>query len=191
MKKVRFLVVVLSALLLGCKSDYEKMVAKELAKNVRYDSLFLDLHFGMTRKDFFTHCWELNKKGTIMQGPGNLSVQYQVDSTLMKDKTFMWFYPDFKDDKITSMPVEFSYQSWAPWNQELSADTLLMEVKQLYEKWYGDGFVEMKNKDGSKVVWIKVDGNRRIRLFKKNISIVHADFTNLLEVEKTKDKPEE
>ena len=191
MKRFVFLCMIVTVFMWGCQSDYDKLVSAELAKNVRYDSLFLGIHLGMPRKDFFTHCWELNKKGVIMQGPGNLSVQYQLDSTLMKDNTYMWFYPEFKDDKITKMPVEFSYQSWAPWNQELEADTLLKEVKQLYEKWYGGKFVELKNEDGSKVVWVKVDGNRRIRLFKKNISTVHADFTDLLELEKSKDKLEE
>ncbi len=188
---IKVLVVMVAVLSMGCtKSEYDKLVSKELAKNVRYDSLFLGVHFGMPRKDFFTHCWELNKTGVIRQGPGNLSVQYELDSITMKNKTYMWFYPEFNEDKISKMPVEFSYQNWAPWNQELSSDTLLLEVKRLFEKWYGGQFIEVKNEDVTQALWVKVDGNRRIRLFKKNISTVRADFVNLLEIKNSEDKLE-
>ncbi len=188
---IEVLVVMVAVLSMGCtKSEYDKLVSKELARNVRYDSLFLGVHFGMPRKDFFTHCWDLNKKGVIRQGPGNLSVQYELDSITMKNKTYMWFYPDFKEDKVSKMPVEFSYQNWAPWNQELSSDTLLLEVKRLFEKWYGGQFMEVKNEDVTQTLWVKVDGNRRIRLFKKNISTVRADFVDLLEIKNSEDKLE-
>lgn len=178
-------VLCLSVFALRCTtSDYKKIEQRELARGVRYDSLFLGIKFGMAKKDFFTHCWKLNKEGVIMQGPGNLSVQYIIDSTEMRSKTYMWFYPEFKNDSIVEMPVDFSFQAWAPWNSELSVDSLMVDVKGLLERWYGEEFQLIKDQKSSRTVWVKVDGNRRIRIFKKNISTVHVDFTNLLEVNK-------
>lgn len=164
----------------GCRqSPYDHMEAKELARNVRYDSLFLGTHFGMLRKDFYTSCWELNKKGLITQGPGNLSVQYELDTTQLKSKAFMRFYPNFNNDTIHEMPVEFIYEAWAPWNENLSADSLLVDVKNLFERWYGGSFTLFESEEKNLKVWVKVDGNRRIRLYVKSNSTVKVEFVDL------------
>jgi hypothetical protein len=49
----------------------------------------------------------------------------------------------------------------------------------LFEKWYGGTFIKETNKAGDKTVWVKVDGNRRIRLFIKNVSTVAGDFSDM------------
>jgi hypothetical protein len=118
-------------------------------------------------------------------------VQYELDNPDVKAKTYMWFYPDFTDSKISKMPVEFSYQAWSPWNSDLSADTLLIDVKNLFEKWYGGEFIKETNKSGDKTVWVKVDGNRRIRLYKKSISTVRGDFTDMTLIKEEKENSEE
>lgn len=161
------------------KTEYQKLVERELATNVRQDSLFLGIHFRMPSKDFFTHCWELNKKGILTNGTGS-QVKYDV-SKEFKDDTQMLFYPKFVNDKIIEMPVDFRYSNWALWNEDLSVEVLLEEVKALLDRWYGEGFIKMVSEDGSKVVWVKVDGNRRIRVYRKNISTVAVVLTDLLE----------
>jgi hypothetical protein len=166
---------------MGCKqSEYDRMEAYELARNVRYDSLFLGLELGMSRKDFFTSCWEMNKQGLIIQGPGNLSVEYVLDTPSIKSKAFMRFYPDFtNDDKIYRMPVEFIYEAWAPWNQSLSPDSLMVDVKNLFEQWYGGPFLLVEKPEINLKLWAKVDGNRRIRIYVKDVSTVKVDFLDL------------
>jgi hypothetical protein len=139
----------------------------------------------MERKNFFSHCWELNKQQIIRQGPSNLSVQYFLDSTEMKFGTYMWFYPEFKDNKINRMPVDFSYVNWAPWLQETSNDSLLNDTKRLLERWYGGGFFLQENKEKDKRVWVKVDGNRRILIYPKTISTVHVDISDMTNLSKT------
>ena len=52
---VWLLPILISGLILsGCspKSRYDRMVKRELASGVRYDSLFMGLYFGMPEKDF-------------------------------------------------------------------------------------------------------------------------------------------
>src|SRR5690606_9507700 len=115
---------VLLLLTFGCthKSEYRKMVEKEMAKEVRVDSLFMGLEFGMTRKEFFAHCWELNKQGLFRDGPGNATVEYETNE--LKYPAYMHFYPAFHEGKIYEIPVKFKYKAWAPWNIHLFADSL-------------------------------------------------------------------
>lgn len=178
---IHILIITVICVLCGCKDNkYNQLVETELGKNIRYDSLFLGFHFGMTNKDFYTSCWEMNKQGLINQGPNNLSVQYDLDSTDFKSLAQLNFYPKFHTKKIYKMPMEFNYKSYAPWDKELVVDTLLLETKNLLEKWYGGNkFILIENEDATKKVWVKVDGNRRIRLFKKDVRMVKAEIADL------------
>lgn len=166
------------------EEKYRKTVKAELAKGNRVDSIFLGLHFGMTAKDFFGHCWELNKQGIIRDGKNNTMVNFHIDSAL-KHKAEMDFYPDFYEDKISKMRVEFHYKAWAPWNKMLFADSLLPDVVDLYKKWYpgGNQFISMTDSLRG-TIYVKVDGNRRITIGRYNDMLVKADFTDLLVEEK-------
>jgi len=173
------------ALFYNCRprDRYERLVREELAKGERVDSLFLDLHLGMTDKEFYTHCWELNRQGLIRQGSSNTSVLYKMKE--LSDPTEMNFYPNFYKGRIYEMPVKYNYEGWAPWNPHLSADSLQQEILMLYKDWYGDDFMEVKHpKRGT--AYIKVDGNRRITIFKMDERNVWAIFTDLLIEEEIK-----
>jgi len=167
------------------KSDYKKMVERELATGLRYDSLFLGVSFGMMQKDFYNHCWQLNKDSVIKQGPQNLSVQFTLED-LKYDATFN-FYPNFYDNKIYEMPVKISYIAWAPWNRQLWSDSLQLDVVNMMEKWYGGEFLKVEHpKKG--VVYVKVDGNRRINIGRLDDQIVKITYTDLTVDEQVKSK---
>ena len=54
---------ILSTLFLySCKSDYTKLVERELATGIKNDTLVYNLKFGDTRKEFYEICWDLNSK---------------------------------------------------------------------------------------------------------------------------------
>lgn len=167
------------------KTEYQELVETELAQNIRQDSLFLDIHFNMGNKDFFTHCWNLNKQGILTNGTGN-SIRYDV-SDEFNQSTIMNFYPKFVDGKIFEMPVEFQYEAWSPWNKDLTVDVLMDEVKAVLDRWYGEGYLKMVSPDGLQTVWVKVNGNRRIRVFRKSISSVSVIFTDLIQLEEMKE----
>ncbi|MEZ5071625.1 MAG: hypothetical protein R2751_11820 [Bacteroidales bacterium] len=109
------------AVLAACSpgARYDRMLKRELASGVRQDSLFMGLYLGMTDKDFYTRCWKLNKEGLVKQGTNNTSVEYQTLDELSHPAT-MNFYPRFCDGKITTMPVRFIYNGWAPKEQGTS-----------------------------------------------------------------------
>ncbi len=179
-----FIVVLIAA----CTTrDYDKLVQQELNTGIVNDSLFLNVHLGMGRKDFYTSCWEMNKEGLIRQGPNNLSVQYNIDSTELKFNGQMHFYPEFdEDNKISRMPMEFVYTYWSPWDPRVQVEVLLNDVKNLLEKWYGGNkFIYLENNDGSKKLWVKVDGTRRIRLYKKDIRTVRGDISDLRNIKES------
>lgn len=162
----------------SCQSEYQKMETAELSSGRKVNEIFLGLELGMTQKEFYEACWTMNNEGTLSNGPTELSVEY---STAMPsgNSAKMRFFPKFDDKKIYLMQAEFTYDSWAPWNEELSADKLLEDTRQLFEKWYGEGFIEVTDKEETRRAWVKVDGNRRIRIFKKHLSVVRAEIVDL------------
>jgi hypothetical protein len=164
-------------LLSNCKTKYQRTLERELASGIRHDSLFLGLALGMEGKKFYSICWDLNKAGKMSQGPNNLSARYILLDDL-KAPANMDFYPTFKNDTIAEMPVLFSYRDWAPWNKSLCADSLLIDVMHLAEKWYGPGLFEIKNKKKGNL-WVKVDGNRRIKISKEEPKFVHMIITDM------------
>jgi hypothetical protein len=91
----------------------------------------------------------------------------------------MNFYPTFVQGKIAEMPVKFVYKGWAPWNKSLSADSLQMDVLNWYKKIYGDDFIAVEHPERG-MAFVKVDGNRRISVFKENDLHVWAIFTDML-----------
>lgn len=158
-------------------SRYERKVARELASGERYDSLFMGIYLGMSKKDFYTHCWELNREGLIRQGSYNLTVEYQMKDEL-KEPATMNFYPVFEEDRIVEMPVRFSYNGWAPWNKALSAAQLAEDIRHWYETIYGEGFIKVNHPEHG-TAYVKVDGNRRITIFHEPDLSAWAIFTDL------------
>ena len=164
----------------GCTpgKTYERRLKRELASGIRYDSLFMGLSFGMTQKEFYEHCWNMNKDSIIKQGSANMSVQYDLNEELEHPAT-MNFYPRFDDDKIIEMPVRFIYNGWAPWTKELSASNLAKDVKTWYEGIYGKGFITVTHPMNGDA-YTKIDVNISISIFVENDLYVWALFTDML-----------
>ena len=179
---MKWLVMVIMATMLmgGCSpgKTYERRLKRELASGVRYESLFLGISMGMTSEEFFKHCWGMNKDSLIRQGDANMSVQYDLDEELDYPAT-MNFYPFFGEDRIIEMPVRFIYNGWAPWNKELAASKLALDVKDWYEDIYGKGFITVAHPLHGEA-YTKIDGNRRITIYVENDLYVWAIFTDML-----------
>lgn len=173
----------------GCspRSKYDRKLKLELASGVRNDSLFMGLYFGMPEKEFYLHCWQLNKKGLIRQGESNTTVYYELKDQL-KYPAAMDFYPRFMRGRIFEMPVRFKYKGWAPWNNNLTSDKLQSDILEWYKKVYGGGFLTVKHPEHG-TAYVQIKGNRRISIFKENEMYVWAVFTDLLVQKDWKDSP--
>jgi|WetSurMetagenome_2_1015567.scaffolds.fasta_scaffold01047_3 hypothetical protein len=171
---------VMGSLIIGCspRGRYEAKLKQELANGTRSDSIFMGIYLGMTEKEFYSQCWNLNRKGLVRQGESNSTVQYQIKKELKYPAT-MDFYPRFVNGRIAEMPVKFAYTGWAPWNRALSAEKLEDDILRWYRKEYGRGFMSVRDRLKG-TAWVKLDGNRRISLFREDDLHVMAVFTDLL-----------
>lgn len=165
----------------GGYREYKMLMHRELGNRQRNDSIFFGIYLGMRPKAFYTHCWEMNKKGLFTDGLNNAAVLYKLHQPEMPYNTDMNFYPDFYQDKLYKMKVVFHYVGWAPWNKKLYADKLMPEVLKLYNQWYpsGNPFIKLHDKERG-TIYIKIDGNRRIIIGKHDDMQVKADYTDLL-----------
>lgn len=138
------------------------MIKRELASGVRSDSLFFGMYFGMSSKDFYGRCWELNNQGILYHGAQNMTVEYRFDD--FGKAATMNFYPEFYEDKIYEMPITFAYSAFAPWNPEYSPDSLLAQTLEFIEPWFGIGFIKISHPEKGDLL-AKVEGNRRVLVF--------------------------
>lgn len=180
-----------SAGLIACHKteaeQYAELEKKELTSGKHIDSVFFGLSFGMPSKSFFTYCWEMSKKGIFTDGENNQFVLVHLRNGELKHDASMNFYPDFYQNKICRMRVQYQYDAWAPWNKNLFSDSLLTDVLQMYEKRFpGNPFIKISDK-GKGTVYVKVDGNRRITAGILNDAVVKVLFTDLI-VQKEIDK---
>lgn len=195
-KKLR---IVLPFLLLAsaCHNDagsYSGLVAKELASGKIANQLLLDIRFGMTRKEFYSYCWTMHNKGTFDDGANSTAVLYRLPGPgqqkpgpgQLRYPASMNFYPEFQKDSIYKMWAQFQYDAWAPWNRHLFSDSLMLDVVRLYDQWYpGNSFLKLTDPQRG-TIYVKVDGNRRIIVGKKDDSHVNVDYTDLRAVNSIK-----
>lgn len=163
----------------SCQSEYTKLVKKELASGKKYDTIFHNLRFGNTKKEFYQICWDLNKKGIATHGENNSYVKTilePTDSIHKTKKIVMMFYAKFNPkDIITAMDIKFSYLAWAPWNKDLQSEDLIPILQDTLLKWYpGNPFIKLKNN-----ILVKVDGNRQIQLQQESNRDVSVLIENL------------
>src|SRR5258706_2975856 len=150
------------------------------------DSLFLGISMGMKKKAFYDYCWEMNRQKIFIHGPTNQSVEYRL-ATEVNSPVSMQFYPSFYNERIYEVPVLFNYESWAPWNKQFSADTLIVKMLPLFKKWYGDDFKTLRHPTQG-TVYYQMKGRRRINLFIRDDQYVQAVFTDLKVEKEIKDK---
>lgn len=162
------------------QTEYGRLERRELARGIRSDSLFLGLHFGMSSKDFYAHCWDLNKQGLLKEGPSNASVEYKLPDT--RYPATMFFYPKFQDDRMVEMNCVVNYIDWAPWNPTHHCDTLRRDLEGKLRAWYGREFIEVKSKVRG-IARVAVDGNKRITLFCVDDAKLRIIYRDLLAAE--------
>lgn len=167
------------SLIYGCskRSRYDRKLKQELTSGIRNDSLFMGLYLGMPEKDFYMQCWELNRMGIVKQGPDNKTVEYQL-KTELKYPALMNFYPGFADGRISEMPIRFIYSGWTPWNNKLSSDSLQVDILRWFRIMYGDGYMKVDHPEQGSA-YVKLDGNRRITIFREDEMYVWAVITDM------------
>ena len=188
--KHSYFLIALIFTIVSCESDYSKLVKREFATGVKNDSLFFGMKFNDSKKDFFDICQELNEKQVVTHGPQNNFVKYIMNSDEDDDSSIqMLFYGIFdkdgmkvfdRDKKMTGLNMRFSYSAWAPWNKKLYADKLIPILKDTLRKWFpGNDFIKVNIKELNKKTYIKIDGNRQIKMYVLDDERVAVKIENL------------
>ncbi len=172
---------------MSCESEYSGLVKNELASGQINNELFFGLEIGDTQKDFFETCWRLNKEEKISHGPENKYAMFMtnLDTTAEKSQEVeMLFYAMFDSLlNIRGMDLKFRYPSWAPWNTDYSSEILAKNLTDYYFKIYGGNpFLEVETDAIEYKIYVKVDGNRQIKIYpisEQNVSVKIEDLRSL------------
>jgi hypothetical protein len=167
--KRRVLPLLISLLVLGsCTSELEQWVREEQQKGEQHNALIFGMEIGQEQQYFFDRCTELNKQKRITQGKGRYAeyVLQPKDTTNAADRIEMQFYGIFNENKISGMNMKFSYRGWAPWNEQYQPEVLLEQMKDTLMHWFkGNDFRTLQIDASEAPAYVKVDGNRLMRLF--------------------------
>ncbi len=185
MSKTLFLVLfgfslcLFAAALSGCSAEneitYEGLIEEALSSGERRDSLFLGYYLGMSREDFRAHSWDMNQRGIVS---GLTKVHYRTGDWLPYDAN-LEFFPDFNEDRISTMPVSIHYSAWAPWNRERSSDSLKVHLKDYFEEKFDQKFHRMLLPDQNRPGYFSAAGNRAISIWRRDDMLVNFEIRDI------------
>jgi hypothetical protein len=169
--------------LISCKSEYNDYVEREMSKGIFLDSTIFNLKIGEIRDTFFKKCYDLNKQKVIREGAG-AEVRYSVPLRPGEDsikKKELLFYGIFREDKVmVGMTMRYTYNAWAPWNENLQSDDLLEDVKDMIIEGYGGNeFIEVNIEGIKSKVLVKIDGNRRFLMYVEDPRYIRVKIEDL------------
>lgn len=163
------------------KSEYTRLMNRELSKGIRNDSILLGFSFGDSRVSFVKRCEQLNKRQLLVQGAGGYVKYLPMDTTLFGGTkgVSMEFRPTFDDeDVICEMELLFYHSGWAPWNTQFQSIELRKDVLSGISQWYkGNDFVLVVST--ADTLYAKIDGNRRIVAGIKDERVVRVKVQDL------------
>ena len=163
------------------KSEYHNLFEREIKKGEINNDLILGFSFGMTKQQYYDRCTLLNKDKIITVGEYNFNPEQILSSPINNKKIKMSFSPNFKEKKtIEELELRFSFLGWSHWNTDYQSGVLINQVKDSLISWLpGNDFIEVSIDGIDKKPLVKVDGNRRIMLYKINSKDVIAKINNL------------
>jgi len=162
-------------------SPYEKLVVREKNSGERHDSVFMGVYLEMPMQQFYDHCFELNQRGVFYKNPGSVDVRYTFEDEFSSPVVFV-FFPEGGHQSIQKVKGQMFYKNWAPFAKKFAAEYLQEELKEKMESWYpGNSFLRVPHPHGYwPYSYVKVDGNRKIHLFRSfNDGKVEVVFENL------------
>ncbi len=186
--KIFWAVSMFTILILACahRQTYNEVVAEELARKVRFDSLFHGLYFDMPMTEFYEYGYEMNQKGIFFQNAMNVEVIVHYDDEYSSPVDFV-FFPDEKYPSIQIIRGYMKYRRWSPFAKDLTAAKLQEEIKEIFEKRYGGRqFMKIVHPEGHwPYAYVKVDGNRKILLYRsfddQKVELVFENLDNMFE----------
>ena len=171
----------------SCSSEYKNIVKKELRKNQKVDSVFFNLRLGETKDIYHKKSWDLNHTRTVVQGRSYFYMK-KVFSDSKTEKKRNDFALEFTGKfnaakKLKMLDVKFYHLLWTPWNEAYQAQNLLPRILDSLEIWFpGNPFFEVETgSDSIPRIHVKIDGDRRFRVFVENSQDIAVKIDDLNE----------
>ena len=188
MSKTLFKLSVLFLITTSCSfSEYDTLLKTELKKNQKVDSVFFNLRLGESKEIYHKKSWDLNKSRQVVQGRSYFYMKkiFSDSKTEKKRNDFaLEFSGRFNSEKKMKMlDVKFYHLLWTPWNEMYQAPKLLPRILDSLELWFpGNPFLEVKTgNDSIPSIHVKIDGDRRFRVFVENSQDVAVKIDDLNE----------
>ena len=163
-------------------SDYHKVVKSEISKGQINNNLILGFSLGMTKQQYYDRCTFLNKNKIITVGGYNFNPEQILTSNSINTKKIkISIDPSFDENKIIDgMQLRFSFLGWSNWNTDYQSSVLIYQIKDSLNSWLpGNDFIDVNLEGIRDETLVKVDGTRRIVLYKLNSKDVIAKISNL------------
>jgi len=168
--KVAIIMATAVVLITSCKkSEAERYMAFEkdqLKKGIVQDTLFKGLYFGMSKKEFRDYCFDKNLEKEFWQGGKKNMAWVETKLEGMSYPAAINFYPVFTNDTITEMNAAIYYDGAVFKDGKFESDSLMLDVLNLLENWYGGQTFKIKSpvyyKDD---VHVHLKGNCRITVY--------------------------
>ena len=186
MSKTLFKLSVLFLITTSCSfSEYDTLLKTELKKNQKVDSVFFNLRLGESKEIYHKKSLDLNNSRQVVQGRSYFYMKkiFSDSKTEKKRNDFaLEFSGRFNSEKKMKMlDVKFYHLLWTPWNEMYQAPKLLPRILDSLELWFpGNPFLEVKTgNDSIPSIHVKIDGDRRFRVFVENSQDVAVSYTHL------------
>lgn len=180
-------VVYLLTVALSCSSNYESLVKNELDKNKKVDSLFFNFRLGESKDMYHKKSWHLNNSRKVVQGRSYFYMKKIFSDSKEENKSNdfgLEFTGKFNaDKKLNLLDAKFYHILWVPWNEAYQAPKLLPRILDSLELWFpGNPFLEIETgNDSIPKMHVKIDGDRRFRVFVENSQDVAVKIDDLNE----------
>jgi len=140
-------------------NEYDKARKRELSKNVRYDTIFLGLRFGMTEKETYNYLTELSKREIISSAfDSSFSYNFDFGQTAVPPNATGYIHPQFYEGKLFRLGIYVQH------DRNYDIKYYKEKLFHIYSLKYGSHYIRNDTifKDGPAYVWI--DGNREIEI---------------------------
>jgi hypothetical protein len=173
--QVNFLLL-FSICLFSCKSEYQQKYDAALASGIKNDSIFGGYYFGMPDTTFFNFSRAKNLAGVFKDYRATKILnEIKLDSQNVN----MYFYPEFDNQgRINKMPFGFEYADKVEYMSKYDANRLIPFVVDWFKQNYPGDYLSLTDKQG-KQVYVAFHGNRRTRIYKKDLHTVVAEMSQI------------
>lgn len=171
MKNKNYLIGLFSLLMItvSCSHNqsYEDVVKEELSKGVRYDSLFYNIHLGITYDDFTFYCFKNHLDGAFKPNAKGTAVALELTEGFSAPVQLEFFPKNAQQyEPIKKFTGLVKYKDFSRYDKKYAIENLVKETLQFFEKGYGGReFITIPHENRLlKYNYIKIDGNRKILL---------------------------